>query len=140
VKTGERWQFIGALTLAGALSLYASFLGLMGMLRGGFSKVVQVPYSLLLIAPLLAFPLFVLAAASVRPAAFFIWGLGPSYSLALFQVSARNYAGSFLHYLGLLLACLCDRIAIILWVTAWLVHFGTRIYAVPGTGQATIGS
>jgi len=60
-----------------------------------------------------------------------MWALGPAYSLALFQTSSANFVGSFPRYLQLLLACLFDRVAIFLWITAWLVHFGTGIYNRP---------
>ncbi len=132
MKISSDWHFIGALALAGLLSLYASFYGLTGFLWSGFPRQ-QFPVSLILmfLAPLLAFPLFVVSAASSRPAAFGLWALGPAYSLAMFQTSAAHFTGGFLQYLGLLLACLADRLAIILWGTAWLVHFGTKIYAVP---------
>ena len=129
MRADPKWQFIGALILAGLLSLYASFLGLMGFSWGGFGRQkFPIPLVLQFLASLLAFPLFALAAASIRSASFCLWALGPAYSLALFQMNAGNYAGNFFHYLGLLLACLFDRVAIFLWITAWLVHFGTRIY------------
>jgi hypothetical protein len=99
-------------------------------------------YIFVALAPLLAFPLFVLASASIRWASFCLWTLGPAYSLAMFQISADSFVGSFLHYLGLLLACIFDRMAVMLWVTAWLVLFGTRIYATQNGEKpaATIGS
>ena len=132
MRASPKWHFIGALILAGLLSLYASFLGLMAFAWGGFPRQkFPLPLVLLFLAPLLAFPLFALAAASIRSASFSLWALGPAHSLAMFQISADRFAGSFLQYLGLLLACLFDRIAIILWITAWLVHFGTGIYARP---------
>lgn len=86
---------------------------------------------LLFLPPLLALPLFALSAASSRLASFALWALGPTHSLAMFQLNANLFAGSFLHYLGLLLDCMFDRVAIMLWATAWLVHFGTGIYNRP---------
>jgi hypothetical protein len=142
VKIDPKWHFIGALTLAGLLSLYTSFNGLMGFLWGGFPRQkFPIPLVLLFLAPILALPLFALAAASFRLASFCLWALGPAYSLALFQINADSFVGSFIHYLGLLVACLCDRVAIMLWITAWLVHFGTRIYDGPRGPEpaATIG-
>ncbi|MGB6728492.1 MAG: hypothetical protein WBE74_21550 [Terracidiphilus sp.] len=142
MRADPKWHFIGALILAGLLSLYASFISLMGIFSGGFPRQrFSVPLILLFLAPLLALPLFALAASSSRLASFSLWALGPAYSLAMFQISAGNFAGSFLNYLGLLLACLFDRVAIVLWVTAWLVHFGTRIYNAPRGAEpaATIG-
>ncbi len=132
MKADPRWHFIGALILAGLLSLYASFMGLMAFAWGGFPRPkFPVAYFFVPIAPLLAFPLFVFAVASFRLAAFCLWALGPAYSLALFQLNTGSFAGSFIHYLGLLLACIFDRMAIILWISAWLVHFWTRIYTIP---------
>jgi hypothetical protein len=129
VKTDAKWQFIGALIVAGLLSLYASITGLMAFAWGGLPRHrFPLTYIFVALAPLLAFPLFALAAATIRSASFCLWALGPAYSLALFQMNANSFAGSFIHYLGLLLACLFDRMAIFLWITAWLVHFGTSIY------------
>lgn len=129
MKSDPRWHYIGALALAGVLSLYASFLGLMGFAWGGVPhRGFPATFFLVVIAPLLAFPLYLLAVASSKIASFTMWALGPAYSLALFQISAGQYIGSLPHYLGLLLACFVDRIAIVLWVAAWLVHFGARIY------------
>ena len=129
MKAGPRWQYFGALTLAGMLSLLASYVGLMTFLRGGFPRGFPGSYVLIGLAPLAAFPLFALSAASWKMCAFAMWALGPAYSLALFEANAREFAGSFGNYVGLLAACLFDRMAIILWVTAWLVHFGAGIYA-----------
>jgi hypothetical protein len=142
VKIDPKWHYIGALTLAGLLSLYASFLGLEAFAWGGLPRhKFSAPEILLFLPPLLAFPLFALSAASLRTASFAMWALGPAYSLALFQLSAAKFAGSFAQYLGLLLGCLVDRVAMMLWITAWLVHFGTRIYAMPRDKEpdATIG-
>jgi hypothetical protein len=132
VKADPRWHYIGALILAGLLSLYASFLGLMAFAWGGFGRQKFPALEILLfLPPLLAFPLFMFAAGSSRIASFAMWALGPAHSLALFQMNAAGFAGNFFHYLGLLLACIFDRMAIILWVAAWLVHFGTSIYTMP---------
>ena len=129
MKTDPRWHFIGALMLAGLLSLYASFAGLTGLLWGGLGRQKFAASVLLLSLPLLlAFPLFMFASGSSRIASFAMWALGPAYSLALFQITSANFAGSFPKYLQLLLACMFDRMAIFLWITAWLVHFGTGIY------------
>jgi len=143
VKASPRWHLIGALTLAGLLSLYASYFGLMGLLWGGFPRnKFPIPLILLFFLPLLAFPMFMLAAASSRLASFCLWALGPAYSLAMFQIDAEKFAGSFIHYLGLFFDCLFDKLAIVLWVTAWLVHYGSRICA-KSSGEEpapTIGS
>ena len=143
MKIGTKWQFISALALAGLLSLYASFYSAMGLLWGGFGRQdFPIGEFFLLLAPLLAFPLFAFAAASSRLAAFGLWTLGPAYSLVLFQINAGSFVGNFMHYLGLLLACLFDRTAVFLWITAWLVQFGARIYNPPRDAEpaATIGS
>jgi hypothetical protein len=143
VKIDQKWHFIGALAFAGLLSLYATYYALTGFLWGGFPRQkFPIPLALLFLAPLLALPLFSLALASSKLAAFCLWALGPAYSLAMFQISAGRFAGSFAHYLGLLLDCVFDRMAVFLWITAWLVHFGTRIYATPRGKEpvATIGS
>jgi hypothetical protein len=97
---------------------------------------------LLFLPLLLALPLFALAAASSRLASYCLWALGPAHSLAMFQINANGFVGSFLHYLGLLFACIFDKMAIALWVTAWLVHFGNRIYNTPRGKESvqTIGS
>lgn len=139
VRIDSRWHFIGALVLAGVLSVYASFLGLMGFLSGSLPRHrFSAPLILLFLSPLLALPLFALAAASIRWAAFSLWALGPAYSLAMFQMSnSVGFTGSFTQYVGLLLACLFDRMAIMLWITAWLVFFGSRIYAKRDGGEPT---
>ena len=130
MKVSRKVLCIVALIIAGLLSLGASFLGLMGLLWGGFGrhgfKILEL---LFFLPPLLAFPLFALAAASSRLAAFSLWALGPAYSLAMFQVSAENFVGSFTHYAVLLLACFVNKLAILLWVSAALVQFGIRVYA-----------
>jgi hypothetical protein len=132
MKVDQKWHFIGALTLAGLFSLYASYYALMGFLWGGFPRQkFPIPLVLLFLAPLLALPLFALALASSKMASFCLWGLGPAYSLAMFQISAGRFAGGFLQYLGLLLDCIFDKMAVILWITAWLAYFGTRIYNRP---------
>jgi hypothetical protein len=142
MKVDPKWHFIGALILAGLLSLHASVYALMGFLGGGFPRQkFSMPLILLFSAPLLALPLFALAAASIRSASFCLWALGPAYSLAMFQITAGRFVGGFFQYLGLFAACLFDRMAIILWITAWLVHFGSRIYNAPANPEpaATIG-
>ena len=143
MRIDSKWHYIGAMILAGLLSLYASFYALMGFLWGGFPRQkIPIPLILLFLAQLLALPLFALAAASIRTASFCSWALGPLYSLALFQMNAARFVGGFLHYLGLLSACFFDRMAVILWITAWLAHFGMRIYSAPQAPEpaATIGS
>ncbi len=141
MKVDPKWHFIGALTLAGLLSFYSSFIGFMAFAWGGFGRQKFPALEILLfLPPLLAFPLFVIAAGSSRIALFAMWTLAPVHSLALFQMNAGSFAGSFFQYVGLLLACLCDRIAVFLWIAAWLVLFGTRIYGSRGAEPAeTIG-
>jgi hypothetical protein len=129
MKASRKWLCIGALIVGGLLSLFLSFTGAMGFLWGGFPghrfPVVAIAYFL---PPLLAFPIFALAAAGSRKSRFAVWTLAPASWVATFEMTTQSFTESFSEYLKALILSLFSITVVALFVLAFLAYMGTMIY------------
>jgi hypothetical protein len=117
--------YIGALILAGILSLFLCFFGLMGLGWSGFGRGMDSASIFWFFLPfLMAFPLFVFSLGGTRLAYLGLWVLAPYHRFWLVHISSQNSPHSFRGFLQLLALCACQRQLLGLIVLAASVQFG----------------
>lgn len=130
MSSSKRRLCISALVVAGLLSIFCSFLGLMGLAWGGLGRgkdTAAIPGFMLPL--LLAFPLFVLSLGITRFASIGLWCAVPYHWLWLIEIGFQAPLNSPLEFLKLLARCFVEPEVLFLLLLASLVQFG--IEAIP---------
>jgi hypothetical protein len=130
MTNNQKLLCIGSLLGAGILSLIISFFGGFALLWAGIEEKPS-PYIWLafVIAPILAFPLFLLAVGVSRLASFALWVMVLMHWIAMTLLSFP-FSGP-MNVLRILIFCLFSKSMMSLIVLAALVTFGTHFYQLP---------